>query len=140
MSGCGTSGRIAYLCTRTFNRVLKVLGKPPCFKYLISGGDKSLIMSMELPEDDPITGMNELIEITKGKDKVLFIGITCGISSPYVLGQISYAMQHPENFITVLMGFNPVSLSRNTQIELWDKTCRQVAQELEKLAKMNNVF
>ena len=28
---------------------------------------------------------------------------------------------------SVLMGFNPVSLSRNAPIEKWDKTCRQVS-------------
>lgn len=37
MSGCGTSGRIAYYCARQFNRFLKSIGVTPCFGYLISG-------------------------------------------------------------------------------------------------------
>lgn len=37
LSGSGTSGRIAYLVARSFNLVLKSLGKPQVFKYLISG-------------------------------------------------------------------------------------------------------
>ena len=31
------------------------------------------------------------------------------------------------NITTVLMGFNPVSLARNTPIEKWHKTCREVS-------------
>lgn len=54
-SGCGTSGRIAWLCARAFNRMLvkNYPGTKPCFHYLISGGDEALIVSKELPEDDP---------------------------------------------------------------------------------------
>jgi N-acetylmuramic acid 6-phosphate (MurNAc-6-P) etherase len=38
---------------------------PPCFFYLIAGGDTSLIRSDELPEDDPLQGAQELEEITR---------------------------------------------------------------------------
>lgn len=50
MTGCGTSGRMAYWCARSFNRVLARLGRKPAFKYLISGGDTALLLSDELPE------------------------------------------------------------------------------------------
>lgn len=55
-----------------------------------------------------------------------FFGITCGLSAPYVAGQIDYAM-HQLNYTTVLVGFNPVTLARDTPIEKWHKTCRDVS-------------
>ena len=41
----------------SFNRFLVKLGMDPCFHYLISGGDQSLVISNELPEDDPFQGI-----------------------------------------------------------------------------------
>ena len=35
-------------------------------------------------------------------------------------------MQQP-NYTTVLVGFNPVTLARDTPIEKWHKTCRDVS-------------
>ena len=54
-----------------------------------------------------------------------FFGITCGLSAPYVAGQVDYAMHQP-NYTTVLVGFNPMALARDTPIEKWHKTCRDV--------------
>ena len=50
LTGCGTSGRIAFLTARTFNSVLATLGLPKIFRYLVSGGDPALLLSDELPE------------------------------------------------------------------------------------------
>lgn len=50
LTGCGTSGRMGFWCARSFNAVLKRLGKPPAFQYLVSGGDTALLLSDELPE------------------------------------------------------------------------------------------
>ena len=55
MTGCGTSGRIAFLTARRFNMVLSCAGVEPSFGYLQSGGDSALLLSDELPEDDPGT-------------------------------------------------------------------------------------
>lgn len=109
------------------------------------GGDKSLIMSMELPEDDPHTGAKELEETAKDKKQVLHIGITCGVSAPYVLGQVEYAMKRSEKFTSVLMGFNPMEFARSVPVEKWDKTCRDVAMELwgytqKKTVNYNSIF
>ena len=49
MSGCGTSGRIAYYVARTFNAMLRSKGLPDRFAYLVSGGDTALLLSDELP-------------------------------------------------------------------------------------------
>ena len=40
-------------------------------------------------------------------------------------GQVDYAMHQP-NCTTVLVGFNPVTLARDTPIEKWHKTCKDV--------------
>jgi N-acetylmuramic acid 6-phosphate (MurNAc-6-P) etherase len=56
LSGCGTSGRIAYLCAKTFN---SFLGRDVC-EYIIAGGDFALVNSVESVEDRPEIGEKEL--------------------------------------------------------------------------------
>ena len=41
---------------------------------------------------DPIAGAKDLQEITQDAGHVILFGITCGLSAPYVAGQIDYAM------------------------------------------------
>lgn len=142
MTGCGTSGRVAYLLATHLNRVLVGRGSVPCFHYLISGGDSALLFSNELPEDDPIAGAADLhgLIASHGTDGILVIGITCGLSAPYVAGQLDYLLKlksegnYPEGRIGVaVMGFNPVFLSRNTPIEKFadKRSFRDVLKELE---------
>jgi len=50
--------------------------------------------------------------MTSEKTKVLYIGITCGLSAPYVAGQLEFCMDHSDKFIPVLIGFNPVDAAR----------------------------
>eukprot|EP00058_Branchiostoma_floridae_P024443 XP_002609933.1 hypothetical protein BRAFLDRAFT_124367 [Branchiostoma floridae] len=107
MSGCGTSGRMAFLAATTFNRLLIENGKQACCAYLIAGGDRALLTSQEAPEDDPLLGASELQQAAAGKKKVIYIGITCGLSAPYVAGQLDHCLQHLETFTPLLMGFNP---------------------------------
>ncbi|OWF47883.1 glucokinase regulatory protein-like [Mizuhopecten yessoensis] len=139
-SGCGTSGRLAFVTARTFNRRQEKDGKPPCFKYLIAGHDKALFTSQEAPEDDPAIGIHMLREACVGKTKVLYIGITCGLSAPYVAGQLHYCMQNPDYITPVLVGFNPVSLARNIEIENWNRTFSNVAYQLQEVAKTGKGF
>ncbi|KAL4235846.1 hypothetical protein ACF0H5_004235 [Mactra antiquata] len=70
------------------------------------------------------------LKVSHGKDVVLFVGITCGLSAPYVAGQLEYCMDNP-GFIPVLVGFNPEHLARNINIEKWDKTFLQVVNRLK---------
>ena len=44
------------MCSRAYNGILSRFGHAPCVHYLIAGGDESLIVSKELPEDDPPQG------------------------------------------------------------------------------------
>ncbi len=93
LSGCGTSGRLAFFIARKFNKLLHKMGRSSSssslFRYLNAGGDKSIIIPQEGKEDDAVTGANQLRSIAESYSRVLYIGITCGISAPYVLGQVS---------------------------------------------------
>eukprot|EP00047_Mylnosiga_fluctuans_P014772 m.41046 g.41046 ORF g.41046 m.41046 type:complete len:580 (+) comp5649_c0_seq1:190-1929(+) len=132
-TGCGTSGRVAWLCARAYNAIMKSLcpDLPAMFHYRISGGDDALVLSKELPEDDPHLGMSNLQEITDIGPATTFIGITCGLSAPYVAGQVHYAMSAAHT-TTVLLGFNPVELARNVPIENWDLRCYDVFTALQR--------
>lgn len=59
ISGCGTSGRIAYLCSRTFNALV---GRRVC-EHIIAGGDWALVNSVESVEDKPDIGRQELLRL-----------------------------------------------------------------------------
>ena len=56
LTGCGTSGRLAFFCSRQFNRALRELQLPAVFDYLMAGGDEALFVSQELVEDSPTIG------------------------------------------------------------------------------------
>lgn len=132
LSGSGTSGRLAFFCSRTFNAALGALGhSKDLFSYLIAGGDSALVAAQETAEDDPVAGAKALEVAARGMKHVVFIGITCGLSAPYVAGQLDWALAQGEALCTpVLLGFNPIHLARERPIEGWDKTFRQVALRL----------
>ncbi len=54
-----------------------------------------LFLTPVLLQDDPNTGRRELEAVVAGQPRAVFIGITCGISAPYVLGQVEWAMTQP---------------------------------------------
>jgi len=129
MSGAGTSGRLAYFVARTFNGLLQAAGQEPVFHYLIAGGNAALIAAQEGAEDNPHKGAAELEAAFEGAERGLYIGITCGVSAPYVAGQVDWLMER-ERFYTVLMGFNPPERARRVKVEGWDKTVGDVVDEL----------
>ncbi|XP_041359642.1 glucokinase regulatory protein-like isoform X2 [Gigantopelta aegis] len=139
-SGCGTSGRLAFITTKTFNGRLKKEGKTPCYQYIIAGGDKALFTSQEAIEDDPVEGEKILEQTTAGKSRVLYIGITCGLSAPFVAGQLDHCMKNTAKFTPVLLGFNSVDQARNLPIEKWDQTFLQVVKKLEHTEKEGKGF
>jgi len=120
VAGAGTSGRLSMFICRAFNRMALHVGIAPCFHYLIAGGDLALIKAKEGAEDDPITAQKELEEISGDAEKILYIGVTCGFSAPYIAGQLDYASDR-EKFFSILLGFNPPELARKIKIENWDK-------------------
>nr|XP_006825582.1 PREDICTED: glucokinase regulatory protein-like [Saccoglossus kowalevskii] len=138
LSGCGTSGRLAFILCRSFNKLLREQGMQECYEYVIAGGDKALFTSQEAPEDDPEAGIQALKQVSQGKRKVLFIGITCGLSAPFVAGQLDYCMDNLDKFTPVLLGFNPLNLARDLPIENWNKTFLQVTKRLEDLCQKHS--
>lgn len=138
LSGSGTSGRLGMLVSRDLNRVVRTkMGPthPLPFGYTISGNDAAMLLSDELPEDDPVTAVFDLQRETKNTSKVCLIGITCGLSAPYVAGQVDYILDCNEEekqeqttvsatatateWSTIMIGFNPDHLSRDRPIEIW---------------------
>ncbi|KAJ8398060.1 hypothetical protein AAFF_G00431370 [Aldrovandia affinis] len=87
MSGCGTSGRLAYLLVTFFNKLLKGLQRPQIFTYIIAGGDKAILTSQEAPEDCPQLGVRRMEEL-------------------------DFCMNNLHIFTPVLIGFNPVNMAR----------------------------
>lgn len=140
ISGCGTSGRIAFLTARTFNRYLNSIGGNECFHYIIAGDDRALFTSLELAEDDPVVGANKLKQLCENKTDVIYIGVTCGLSAPFVAGQLNYSLSHQDIYTPVLIGFTPTHQARNLKIEKWDKTFLQVVQELEKAENSSKAY
>ena len=131
ISGAGTSGRLAMFTSRKFNIIFKEFNQPPMFDYVMAGGNKALIKSQEGAEDDPIKAVKDFQDAAKNSSPIAFYGVTCGLSAPYIAGQLDYTQNRQEIF-SCLLGFNPVSRSRNIPIEKWDKTFLDVATALEK--------
>nr|XP_056708409.1 glucokinase regulatory protein [Euleptes europaea] len=140
LSGGGASGRLAFFMAVSFNKLLKGLGQLPQYTYIIAGGDRSLVASHEGPEDSALLGIEDLNKVCEGKKKVIFFGISCGLSAPYVAGQLDFCMNNLDIFVPVLVGFNPVSMARNEKIEDFHSTFRQVAERMEKLQESHKAF
>ncbi|XP_048209177.1 glucokinase regulatory protein isoform X2 [Perognathus longimembris pacificus] len=140
LSGGGTSGRMAFLMSVSFNQLMKGLGQKPLYTYLISGGDRSVVASRERTEDSALHGIEELKKVAAGKKRVIVIGISVGLSAPFVAGQMDYCMDNTAVFLPVLVGFNPVSMARNDPIEDWNSTFRQVAERMQKMQEKQEAF
>ncbi|KAM6958326.1 glucokinase regulatory protein [Tautogolabrus adspersus] len=140
LSGCGTSGRLAFLITTSFNKALRKLNQTSVYSYIIAGGDRALLSSQEAPEDDPKEGVLTLKKVCEGKKQVLFVGISCGLSAPFVAGQLDFCMQHPEVYTPVLVGFNPTHQARGDPMPGCTFTFRSVVQRMQELSKSRKAF
>uniref|UniRef100_A0A3P8RHU7 SIS domain-containing protein n=1 Tax=Astatotilapia calliptera TaxID=8154 RepID=A0A3P8RHU7_ASTCA len=141
MSGCGTSGRLAFLISSGFNKALSQLNQSEVYSYIIAGGDRALLSSQEAPEDDPRLGVLSLKKVCEGKKRVLFIGISCGLSAPFVAGQLDFCLQHPEVYTPVLVGFNPAHQARYRTLNIYCTfTFHSVVQRMQELAKSQKAF
>lgn len=129
LSGAGTSGRLAYFTARAYNGILAAHGHEPIFDYIMAGGDAALIAAQEGAEDSPQAGIRAIQERFHSMQRGLYIGITCGVSAPYVAGQVDWLREHTE-FYTILMGFNPPERARRVAVEGWTKTVGQVVDEM----------
>ena len=181
LSGCGTSGRIAYLLSRRYNdlsdqaQAAKELNNDDKesedseehhadaniassltnftkihnhYDYAIAGGDSAILLSDEMPEDDPLSGSDDLqaavnrqcdgnsnINSDQMIDKTCIIAISCGLSAPYCGGQVARAViDHYAG--AVLLGFNPPHLSRPVTLRSMDSIKPTISKlELDKPSK-----
>ncbi|KAM4711432.1 LOW QUALITY PROTEIN: glucokinase regulatory protein [Anableps anableps] len=140
LSGCGTSGRLAFFITSRFNRELRRLNHSAVCSYIIAGGDRALLSSQEAPEDDPILGVLSLKKVSEGKKRVLFIGISCGLSAPFVAGQLDFCLHNPDVYTPVLVGFNPAHKARSEPISGCSLTFHSVVTRMQELAKTQKAF
>uniref|UniRef100_A0A8C2WSA9 SIS domain-containing protein n=1 Tax=Cyclopterus lumpus TaxID=8103 RepID=A0A8C2WSA9_CYCLU len=123
LSGCGTSGRLAFLITSAFNRALRELDRSLVYSYIIAGADK-------------------YVGVCEGQKRVLFIGISCGLSAPFVAGQLDFCLQHPEVYTPVLVGFNPPHQARcvDERIPGCTFTFLSVVRRMQEFAKRQKAF
>ncbi|MGI8907856.1 MAG: hypothetical protein ACR2IE_15350 [Candidatus Sumerlaeaceae bacterium] len=135
LSGAGTSGRLAMFIARTFDEKLGADLATGPFRYTIAGGDAALIHAQEGAEDDPQQGIRDLEAAVAGANDVLYIGITCGLSAPYIAGQLEHILSGKVKGHAVLLGFNPVELARDTPIEGWPTTFAETARRVEQVEK-----
>lgn len=92
------SGRLAFLGARSYNTLAGDISKASAqtplaaspFQYIISGGDEALIAAKESVEDSAVDGQRQLQALLTSDalegTPVMFIGITCGMSAPFVAG------------------------------------------------------
>ncbi len=129
ISGAGTSGRLAMFAARTFNSVLRNLGHEPMFVHLIAGTNKALIKAQEGAEDDPHQAIVDLKNVIGTAKHVVYVGVTCGFSAPYIASQLEFTTRK-KNYFSVLLGFNPVERARDVNVEKWDKTFADVVYDI----------
>lgn len=126
LSGAGTSGRFAQLLSRQFNRMLANAHKPASFKPLVAGGALALVKAQEGAEDDASVAKADLSNVlADDATEVIYFGITCGLSAPYIAGQLD-SLAGRKGATSVLLGFSPAEASRDVPIEGWDKTFAEV--------------
>lgn len=130
MSGAGTSGRLAMFTARAMARSYPRPDDFQKFRYTMAGGNVALIAAQEGAEDDPHAGKEDFIRESGDAEAVLFIGITCGLSAPYVAGQLQHFVDSDMQGHAVLLGFNPPENSRNIPVEGWDRTFRDVVHTI----------
>src|SRR5437016_3629651 len=86
--GAGTSGRLGVLdaseCPPTFNV------PPELVRGIIAGGEKALSRATEATEDDPDSGVADLLASGFGAADAL-VGIAASGRTPYVLGAVAVA-------------------------------------------------
>ncbi len=127
LSGAGTSGRLAMFTARTFNRFFGTKSNPEPFRYTIAGTDLALIAAQEGAEDDANQGITDLKDAAAGAEEVFYVGITCGLSAPYIAGQLTHMLDADVAGHSVLLGFNPIEMARDVPIEGWEGSFRQIA-------------
>lgn len=72
---------------------------------------------MNLVQDCAAGGADLRAAVAGAGGRVLYVGISCGLSSPYVAAQLQLAMD--EGMDTAVIGFNPVEFARDAPMQNW---------------------
>ncbi|GIQ79815.1 hypothetical protein KIPB_000514 [Kipferlia bialata] len=143
MGGAGTSGRLAYFVARCLTERLAGTDAAPSlsFHYLIAGGDRALVRAQESAEDSSVLAVQDYARVAAGPAAKAYIGISAGMSAPYVAVQAVEAMHQGEGEIPTprhvcIFGCNPPSQARAMPIEYLrteggeERGFRDILQEL----------
>ncbi|XP_043119142.1 glucokinase regulatory protein-like [Puntigrus tetrazona] len=122
--------RVEMMLRTSFNEMLNGPKHKQICSYIIAGGDRALLTSQEAPEDDPALGARALDKVCAGKKRVLFIGISCGMSAPFVAGQLDFCLKRLGVFTPVLLGFNPVHMARSEPMQDCSFHFKDVAERM----------
>jgi N-acetylmuramic acid 6-phosphate (MurNAc-6-P) etherase len=136
--GCGTSGRLAYLVSQSHSTAERPV------TYAIAGGDTALFAAKEAFEDRPAAGAADTRAAIEAFSKDfplvsdwVVIGITCGMSAPYVAGSLDWAMDN--GCEVVLLGFNSIENARVDPMHGYGtRTFRDVALRVSSVGKVVN--
>jgi len=147
-SGCGTSGRLAYLSSRTFTDFIKsqsliedeyqqALREHFECEFIIAGDEYALVNSVESVEDKPAVGLLKLKEKLNDASmpvEFILIGITCGMSAPFVAGQLDFCLNSADQMVACgVIGFNPIEMSRqNVKINEQEETFLDLMLKMKK--------
>ncbi|MDX2177830.1 MAG: hypothetical protein SF028_15315 [Candidatus Sumerlaeia bacterium] len=117
LSGAGTSGRLAVFLAKELNRQLRVFRLPEVFSACVAGGEAALIQPVEGAEDRAAAAVEELKALLRKETKVgLFVGISAGLSAPYIAAQLE-SLRPNAAWAASVLGFNPLSQARATRAE-----------------------
>lgn len=63
-------------------------------------------------------------------DRIVYIGVSCGLSATYVGAQLEYATSHPQ-YAAVALGFNPVPLAKSSVVSGWGSSMQKVLIDMQ---------
>jgi N-acetylmuramic acid 6-phosphate (MurNAc-6-P) etherase/ribosomal protein S18 acetylase RimI-like enzyme len=113
LMGCGTSGRMCHLVAKQLSSPQKAV------IACMAGGPAALVMSDELPEDDPRAGARDFDAAIGGggggdvaPENVLLIVVSCGLSADYCAGALLHARRERKCGTTCAIGFNRPAAAR----------------------------
>jgi len=132
-AGCGTSGRLSHFHAHSLNASWLAAGgsTPTPFSYILAGGDAALVLPQEAAEDSPSSALASMdawerssrLMGSRGASEndgspgsadapTVFLGITCGLSAPFVSTLVSVALDRLDagerNWTVAVLGFNPL--------------------------------
>ena len=89
LSGSGTSGRLCYIASVLCQQIFGT----DVVQYNINGGQSAFVRSRVGIEDSFTKGSEEIERLSEAECSSALIAISCGLSAPYVAGQLGAAVE-----------------------------------------------